>query len=108
MIISGRPRIDPVVKEIELDACRRDGVLNDSLFQRGSQSGVAFGVCGQRGRDQRDKDGQCAEQAERADRIMMLHKITSPDVPMVRRNIDLDFTYILHLRGKKCKEICFF
>ena len=35
---------------------------------------------------------------------MMLHKITSPDVPMVRRNIDLDFSYILHLRGEKRKE----
>ena len=85
-----------------------NSVWNDRCVQRGSQSGVVFGVCGQRGREQRHKNGQCAEQAERADRIMMLHKITSPDVPMVLRNIDLDFTYILHLRGKKCKEICFF
>ena len=94
---------DPVVKQVDLDACGRDSVLDDVVFQL-----LLCGCGSQSGRDQRDKDGQCAEQAERADRIMMLHKITSPDVPMVRRNIDLDFTYILHLRGRKCKEICFF
>ena len=94
---------DPVVKQVDLDACGRDSVLDDVVFQL-----LLCGCGSQSGRDQRDKDGQCAEQAERADRIIMLHKITSPDVPMVRRNIDLDFTYILHLRGKKCKEICFF
>lgn len=35
MRISGRPLIDPVVKEIELHAGGRDSILNDSLFQRG-------------------------------------------------------------------------
>ena len=94
---------DPVVKQVDLDACGRDSVLDDVVFQL-----LRCGCGSQSGRDQRDKDGQCAEQAERADRMMMLHKITSPDVPMVRRNIDLDFSYILHLRGEKRKEICIF
>ena len=101
--IIGGPGIDPVVKQVDLDACGRDSVLDDVVFQL-----LRCGCGSQSGREQRHKNGQCAEQAERADRIMMLHKITSPDVPMVRRNIDLDFTYILHLRGEKRKEICIF
>ena len=97
------PGCDPVVEQVDLDACGRDGVGHNVAFQL-----LRCGFGGQSGREQRYKNGQRAEQAERADRMMMLHKITSPDVPMVRRNIDLDFSYILHLRGEKRKEICIF
>ena len=50
--ISGCPRADPVVKEIELDAGRRNGVWNDCVFQRVGQSGAARRIRGQSGRKQ--------------------------------------------------------